>query len=241
MKQTRRLPNPDSRSPTFVLFDFDGTLSSGDSAALFIFYCFRHSVRPWLFLPVVLSGFAVHLLAWVSRLFMGTDKCRVRRIDILWREMVRCFITPGMVKKFAPAFIKLHRVDRFGWAAEQVAKERDAGNTVILTTGGPSCLLFALAADMGFDYIICSEMEPAQPWKFRFFNYGANKIVSLCALQSSEFRVQSSDKNNCTLNSALCTLNIIRAYSDSSSDIPMMSLAREQVWINPRTGCRVEK
>ena len=36
-----------------VVFDFDGTLSAKDSNMEFGKYCFRHSLRPWLFLPVI--------------------------------------------------------------------------------------------------------------------------------------------------------------------------------------------
>ena len=36
-----------------VLFDFDGTLSALDSNIEFARYCFRHSIRPWLYLPLI--------------------------------------------------------------------------------------------------------------------------------------------------------------------------------------------
>jgi phosphoserine phosphatase len=33
---------------------------------------------------------------------------------------------------------------------------------------------------------------------------------------------------------------VVRAYSDSKSDLPMMEIAAEQVWIDPKTGMRKE-
>ena len=36
-----------------VLFDFDGTLSAHDSNIEFARYCFRRSIRPWLYLPLM--------------------------------------------------------------------------------------------------------------------------------------------------------------------------------------------
>ena len=212
-------------NPGIVLFDFDGTLSAGDASSIFPVYCFGHSVRPWLFLPVVLCAGIVQLAAFLSRKISGGN--RVRDIDILWRQMMRSFLTPRMVKELGPRFIKLHRQSRFGWAAEQVAKEKAAGNITILTSGGGDYMIVPLASDMNFDYILCSEMDPKHPWKFRFFNYGPNKVASLKALiESRKSKVESRK------------INIIRAYSDSKSDRPMMSLAREQVWINPKTGTR---
>ena len=32
--------------------------------------------------------------------------------------------------------------------------------------------------------------------------------------------------------------NVVRAYSDSKSDLPMMEIAAEQVWIDRKTGLR---
>ena len=32
--------------------------------------------------------------------------------------------------------------------------------------------------------------------------------------------------------------NVVRAYSDSKSDMPMMEIATEQVWIDAKTGLR---
>ena len=32
--------------------------------------------------------------------------------------------------------------------------------------------------------------------------------------------------------------NVIRSYSDSKSDMPMMKIAKEQVWIDRKTGLR---
>jgi phosphoserine phosphatase len=190
-----------------VLFDFDGTLSAHDANSRFMRYCFRHSLRPWVFLP--LMG-----LALVAKLVSG------EKFPVLWRETLRRYLTAGMVKKLAPGFIELHKRERFGWAAAQVAKERAEGSITVLTSAGPHYLILPLARDMEFDCIICSDMDKARPWKYNFLNYGKNKTASLAFLNGGDFE-------------------IIRAYSDSKSDIPIMRLAREQVWINPKTGCRI--
>ena len=39
-----------------VVFDFDGTLSARDTSVEFAKYCFRHSARPWLYLPLMGGG-----------------------------------------------------------------------------------------------------------------------------------------------------------------------------------------
>jgi phosphoserine phosphatase len=201
--------------PQITIFDFDGTLSANDANRAFCRYCFKHSLRPWLFLPIISCGAVLFLISFVLvRLRVISN---ISHFAILWREMIRMFYTTALVKRLLPGFIKEFRQNRFGWAADQVAKEKADGNVVILSSAGLEYLIMPLAHDMGFDYIITSNTETARPWKILFFNYGENKVKSLRALVKG---------------------NVVRAYSDSKSDLPMMNLAREQVWINPKTGLR---
>lgn len=190
-----------------VIFDFDGTLSAGDSNVGFVKYCLRHSVRPWLFMPLT-------AVAMVARYFNpgGT----------WWREMSRRFITAEMVRKFAPDFIKMHRRDRFGWAKEQVEAERAAGRRVILASASPNYLIPQLVRDIKFDAVLCSQVDTARPWKLKFLCWGANKVVAM----------DEWAKNN------KIVPRVVRAYSDSKADMPMMEIAREQVWVDAKTGLR---
>jgi len=196
-----------------VLFDFDGTLSLRDAPVEFGKYCFRNSLRPWFFMPVVMAGLALRIMA-------GRDaKFRVRKVDIIWRQMVRCFLTPGLIKKMLPGFVAEHKLNRFGWAAEQVAKERAAGNFVILSSASPAYLILPLVSDMEFDLVIASETDKKRPWKIKFLNWGQNKILALDSVVKGR--------------------KVVRTYSDSIVDTPIMNLAELQVWIDPKTGCRV--
>lgn len=193
-----------------VIFDFDGTLSAHDANYEFGRYCFRHSLRAWLFSPITAFG-----MMW--RPFARNAKW--------WREIGRRFINAKMVKRFAPDFIKQHKLNRFGWAADQVAAERAKGNIVLLISASADYLLQPLVADMAFDDVICSEMYANKPWKYHFLCYNKNKVVALN---------KWARKNK-------VVPHVVRAYSDSSSDMPIMELASEQVWIDRKTGGRIEK
>lgn len=193
-----------------VVFDFDGTLSAYDANYQFAKYCFRHSVRPWLFLPITLCAMAFRYVAPNAK---------------WWRQLGRRFITAKMVKRLAPGFIAEHKLNRFGWAAERVAAERAAGNMVILISASPNYLLRPLVRDMDFDDVICSEMYAGRPWKYHFLCYNKNKVVALNKWAAKNKIVP----------------NIVRAYSDSKSDLPIMKRAAERVWINRKTGGRIEK
>lgn len=192
-----------------VVFDFDGTLSAKDSNMEFGKYCFKHSLRPWLFLPLVGIGL-------VAKYF--------NRGGVWWRQMSRCFVTPEMVKKFAPDFIKQHKMERFGWAKEQVATERAAGNTVILISAGTNYLIPYLVSDIKFDAILTSQMDAAKPWKFKFMCWGKNKVIAM-----DEWAAKNK-----------VVPKLVRSYSDNKSDVPIMRLANDEVWIEPKTGMRTQ-
>ena len=147
-----------------VVFDFDGTLSASDANMEFGRYCFRHSIRPWIYLPLFLIGLVIYVFNKHSEIS---------------RELMRRFVTPKMVHDFAPRVIDEHKNRRFGWAAERVAQEQAAGNICILISAGSDYLVPELVRDMGFDVILTSKMETKRPWKFKFMCWGPNKVVAL--------------------------------------------------------------
>ena len=188
-----------------VVFDFDGTLSASDSHIEFGRYCFKHSIRPWLYLPLFLIGVAVYIINHHSK----------------WsREVMRRFVTPKMIQKFAPAVIREHMARRFGWAADQVAAEHAAGNICVLVSAGPDYLVPALVRDMKFDAVITSKMEPKRPWKYKFMCWGPNKVVAL----------DNWAKKNKIIP------HVVRSYGDSPSDKYIMDIADTPIWINRKTG-----
>lgn len=188
-----------------VVFDFDGTLSWPDSNVAFARYCMKRSLRPWLFLPLV-------------------GICAIVRIfkpgGLWWREHIRRFVTPKLVKRFVPGFIAAHKRNRFGWAAEQVAMEHDAGNKVVLISASADYLIPKLVRDMKFDAVICSKMVSTKPWKYKFLCWGMNKVYAMDEWARENKFIP----------------HVVRSYSDSVTDMPMMEIADQQIWINPKTG-----
>ena len=190
-----------------VVFDFDGTLSASDSNYEFFKYCFKHSMRPWLFIPCVIAG---------------AVGARLNRGGIWWRQTIRNFLTPQMINDFASKCIREHKKNRFGWAAAQVAKEKAMGNKVVLISASPDYLILELVNDMKFDAIMCSRMNKDKPYKYEFLCWGKNKVIALDNWARQHKYIP----------------NVVRAYSDSCYDMPIMEIAKEQVWIDPKTGLR---
>ena len=196
------------RHVNVVLFDFDGTLSARDTNMEFGRYCFRHSLRPWLFLPLMGA-------CMISRAFNPAG--------VWWRQNMRRFINSDLVNRFSDDFIKQHKRERFGWAADKVADERARGNMVVLISASPNYLIPKLVRDMKFDAVICSQMDSARPWKYKTFCWGKNKVVLMDDWARAHKFIP----------------HVVRAYSDSKSDLPMMEIADQQIWINPKTGLPV--
>ena len=193
-----------------VVFDFDGTISARESNFEFAKYCFKRSLRPWLFLPLIGAATVMRVL---------------NHPGMWWRESMRRFLSADLRDKYLSGFIAQHKRERFGWVAERVAEERAAGNKVLLISASTDYLIPRLVDDIEFDAIITSEMDDKKPWKYHFLCWGKNKVVALN---------KWAKKNN-------VVPNVVRSYSDSKSDMPLMKLAKEQVWIDRKTGGRISK
>lgn len=198
-----------------VVFDFDGTMNARDANLEFGKYCFKHSLRPWLFLPVIFFGAFLYLFDFKTT--------RVRPIKKIWREVMRRFVSKKLIKKLAPEFIKQHRKLRWIWVNSVVAKELAARDVkVILISAGPDFLIPHLVNDLKFDAVLTSNMQKNKPWKFNFFAWGDNKIAAL-EKWARKNKVQPV---------------VLRSYGDSYGDTSLMLLSKEAIWIDSKTGNR---
>ena len=141
---------------------------------------------------------------------------------IWWRMAMRKFITPEMIRELSPQFIHEHKKLRFDWAKSTVANERARGNIVLLISAGPDYLIPKLVTDMNFDAVLTSRLKTDKPWKYDFLCWGPNKVIALDTWARENKIVP----------------NVVRSYSDSKSDLPIMNIAREQIWIDRKTGLR---
>ena len=143
--------------------------------------------------------------------------------NVFSRELTRMYLSDKLLKRLKPGFLAHHLKNRFGWSAEQVAAEKALGYYTVCISASSDYILPDLVSDMKFDMVLCSETYAKQgkPWKFRYFCYGENKVKKL--------------------NEKIKDYKIIRSYSDSKVDMPLMRLAKEEVWIDPKTGCRILK
>ncbi|MCQ2562677.1 MAG: HAD-IB family phosphatase [Alphaproteobacteria bacterium] len=191
-----------------VIFDFDGTLSAKDSNFEFFKYCFKHSFKPWLFLPWIIIIFGTSIFNYSG---------------VWWRQMIRFFLTKDMIERYSQDFTQQHKKNRFKWVKKQVALEKKRGNKVVLISASPDFLILPLVDDICFDAILTSVTNKTKPWKYDFLCYEKNKVYALDKWANENKYIPK----------------VIRTYSDSISDMPIMQIAQEQVWINKKTGTRI--
>ena len=158
-------------------------------------------------------------IIWLSLLFK-----KLNPKTIFWREMMRSFVNKDTVKRFKKDFIELYKKERFSWVQSKIKEEKKKGNVVILISAGPDFLIKELVKGIDFDDIITSISDKKRPWKYKFFCFANNKVVA--------FNLWAKKKKYLA--------NLVRSYSDSITDLPIMSLAKQQIWINPKTGDTVK-
>ena len=93
---------------------------------------------------------------------------------------------------------------------------------MLLISASPDYLIPKLVSDMKFDAVLCSKMDENKPYKYKFLCWGKNKVVAMDKW-AREHKIIP---------------NVVRAYSDSIVDMPIMEIAKEQVWIDRKTGLR---
>jgi phosphoserine phosphatase len=187
-----------------IVFDFDGTLSAGDINLEFWRYALWRSIRPWIFMPLTMP------IYFIGKIFTSNA--------VWWRELSRLYLSKKLLDRLKPGFVKYHLTNRFGWAAEQVEKEKSTGAIVVLSSASPDYFVTPLVKDMGFDVVLSTITDIKNPWRIKFLNYNKNKVMAL----KKKFG----------------KFEIVRGYSDSPADLPFMKLAKDKVWINPKTGVR---
>jgi phosphoserine phosphatase len=146
----------------------------------------------------------------------------LNRGGVFWRGVARRWLDKKLLLRLRDPFLAERKLKIFGWAGDRIAEERAFGNMVVLASASPDYLLKKLVGLAGWrlDMFLCSKTDGEKPWKYDFLCYGKNKLKRL--------------------KSTLGDFRIIRAYSDNRSDMPIMRLARDRIWINPSSGARVK-
>lgn len=199
---------PEIAALEVAAFDFDGTLTRRDTFTPFLlrglgwprFLWVALKCSPWL------AGYALGLLrndVAKARLMRATLSGRgsAEMQDWTARWLARDF--PGQLR---------------AWTLARLAWHQQAGHCCVIVSASPDIYLPQVARQLGFDGLICTEMEVAGgllTGRMRTPNcYGEQKALRLNAWLIERFGAES-----------VSTMTL-HAYGDTAGDYPMLRLAR---------------
>lgn len=203
-----------------ALFDLDRTLVRADTAGLFVRYEFRNrSISPlrvarvalWRLLYTVGVVDAERVARQVLAWYGGRDVEELRRSTELW---------------FASDVLPL--ICERGRRA--VAEHRARGDVIVLVTASSQFVAERVAAALEIDHVICTEVDAAGG------RLTGELRGPLCFGQGKLEKVEAFVR---TLPAPGVCLTEATAYTDSITDLPLLSRVRHPVVVNPDFRLRV--
>ena len=209
----------EGEGPVVAAFDFDGTLTQRDTFIRFLARGLGWPRLLWAMLRCLpwLAGYAIKLVSnseAKARLMRATLSGRSTAEMASWTAQWLALDFPGQLRENTLTQLKAHQ---------------QASHCCVMVSASPDLHLPAVARQLGFDALICTEMEVQGEYltgRMRTPNcYGEQKVVRLKAWMVERFGSESP---------AGLTLH---AYGDTPGDKPMLRLA-QHAWYGgkPWTG-----
>ena len=190
-----------------ALFDFDGTLCPGDSIVPFLRYCVREGAAP--------AG------QWLRAVRGYLRQRRDPSQTVRAKEETLSFIAgrgTGEMDALARHFLEqaiLPRIDETVMA--ELEDLRRDGVRIVILSASPDIYMRLLPEYLPVDQVIATRCETADG---RY----TGKIGANCKGEEKVARWRQANAEN--------GYEVCRAYGDSPSDLPMLRLAAEPVWVN---------
>ena len=207
------MPSYQSSMPRHIaLFDFDGTLLPWDTQKLFCHHVLQHHPGRRWYLPVFLA-----LTPFTP--VLGAEGMKRVFLSFLWRmkrEQVEA-LAQSFAARWVPSGIWPEMIER-------LAQHRERGDLTILVSASPEPYIKEIGRILGFDLSFGTVIDfPAQGLPLfpdLINNKGWNKVERLRReLDAAEF-------HGTQLHSA-------HGYTDSTADLPMLSLCQQATVLNP--------
>lgn len=190
------------RYPTLVAFDFDGTLTRGESFLRFLVF-----VTPWQRLPWALLRSAPFLLAYVAGL-MSNTVAKERVLGCFIKGRARSEVLPLAVR-FAreriPSTLRPEAVARLNHHLKQ-------GHVCVLVSATLALYLEPWAAGMGFDSVLATGLQVDDKGRFT-----GRLSTPNCHGQGKADRLQAKYGD----------VRLLAAYGDSRGDREMLAMAEQ--------------
>jgi phosphatidylglycerophosphatase C len=202
---------PAMKPADVAAFDFDGTLTRGDTLLPFL----RRSLGlPRLLWALFLSG--PWLAAYALRL-MSNHRAKARLLQVSlagWTTAKAERHAWNFVRDFIPGFWH-------AWGLQQLRQHQVQGHRCVIVSASPGLYLHAVAASLGVDTVLCTEMDVQEGrYTGRMATpncHGEQKVARLQAWLTQYYGAAPADRP------------VLHAYGDTKGDLPMLRLA-DQAW-----------
>ena len=194
-------------APVVAAFDFDGTLTRRDTLLPFLLRGLGWPRFAWAIVRCLpwLAGYTLRLVpnhVAKQKLMLAALKGRSTHEMEDWTTRWLANDFSGQLR---------------AWTLARLAWHQQAGHCCVMVSASPDIYLERIARQLGFDDLICTEMEMRDEHftgRMRTPNcYGEQKVVRLTAWLEARFGVGSA--------SAVA----LYAYGDTAGDIPMLRMA----------------
>ena len=193
-----------------AVFDFDGTICPGDSAAPFALYLLHRRPLNLLKLPLLGGYLAGYLAGQVSKKTM-----KQKMLELL------AGLPEQKGRELCANFWKEHLRPRlFARALERLKWHRQSGHLLILATASVDVYMEFAARELGFDHLVATATGPGWPPRITGENcWGREKVRRI-------ERLPEYDQTDWSRSFA---------YSDHVSDAPLFELCGTAVAVNPHS------
>ena len=194
-------------TPVVAAFDFDGTLTQRDTFTPFLLRGLGWPRFLWAIIQCLpwLAGYALRLVP------NDVAKQKLMRVTLQGRSTLE--MDDWTARWLASDFPGQLR----DWTMARLAWHQQAGHCCVMVSASPNIYLERVAAQLGFDDLICTEMAVMDGYltgAMRTPNcYGEQKVVRLTAWLKARFGVASADAV------------VLYAYGDTAGDKPMLRMA----------------
>ncbi len=201
----------------YALFDLDHTLLPHDTQVLFCNFVLRREGWRRVYLLWFLP-----LLPLAAPKVLGLRQMKRAFCSYLWRMPLAKL--REYARDFAREVLEKHAYPE---VVAELNRHRDAGRVTILNTASPSFYAKALAEAFGFDHCVCTPVTEMDPMPLFPEITGPNnkheaKIARMAPLLPAGFDAARGD-----------VLPDSTGYSDSSADVPLLSVCEHGVQIHP--------
>ncbi|MBN2297535.1 MAG: HAD-IB family hydrolase [Deltaproteobacteria bacterium] len=200
------------RKPVGAFFDFDKTLLDVESPKLGIRYMWeRHMISFAYVLKIIFANF------FYSRNYISDETMARLMLTFYKNKPLELFETGS--KDYYHEIIKPHLAPNI---VNKVHEHREADHILVLVSAGIRYLLKPVAKDLGFDYLLCTDLEK-----------GSNGLLT-----GKPQGPVCSDTNKKRLASRLADdldMDLLRsyAYGNHHSDIPMLEMVGNPHAVEP--------